>query len=130
MREEMSMGIIGVLMENWDSVLIVVAVAAGIAFLYRRGEITIVKNLLFILVLKAEKEFGSGTGALKRAIVIDWVYARLPKIARLFLPKSMIEGLLEAALAHAKRLLEENPRLCEYVTGEDSEESGESTDLK
>jgi hypothetical protein len=111
------MDIISFLAANWDSVLVVVAVVAGVIVLYRRGEIAIIENLLFTLVIKAEKEFGGGTGELKRATVLDWVYERLPKIVTLFISHKMIEGFLEAALEYAKKKWANNPLLRDYISG-------------
>ncbi|MDR1736239.1 MAG: hypothetical protein LBR85_05145 [Oscillospiraceae bacterium] len=85
--------------------------------LIRRGETAFLENLLFKLVIQAEKDFGGGTGALKRATVIDWVYERLPRILTLFISRSLIERLLDSALAAAKKKWAENPLLRDYISG-------------
>lgn len=111
------MNIIKFLLVNWDSVVVVIAAAAGVIVLYRRGEVAVLENLLFALVIKAEREFGGGIGELKKAAVIGWVYERLPKIVTLIISKKMIERLLENALAYAKKKWAANPSLYEYVYG-------------
>ena len=63
------MEIIKFLVANWDSVLVVVGFLALVAMLIKRGETKILKNILFKLVTRAEREFGSGTGTLKYAAV-------------------------------------------------------------
>jgi alpha/beta superfamily hydrolase len=107
--------IIKFLLANWDSVLLVIAAFTIVIILYRRGEIKVLKNLLFLLITKAEKEFGNGTGELKRAAVLDWVYARLPRIVTIFITRAEIEKLLEAALAYAKQRWAVNQQLSNYI---------------
>jgi hypothetical protein len=114
-----NMIIINFLLANWDSVLIVLAVFACVIILYRRGEIKVLKNLLFLLVVKAEKEFGGGTGELKRAAVIDWVYERLPRIVTIFITRAEIDKLLEKALVYAKERWTVNKQLREYINEDD-----------
>jgi len=111
------MSLINLIVSNWDSALLIIAVAAGAIVLYRRGEVSLLENLLFTLVIKAEKEFGSGTGELKKAAVVQWVYEKLPKIATLIISRGTVERLLEAALAYAKRKWAANQKLSEYISG-------------
>ena len=63
------MGIITFLITNWDSVLIVIAFCVLIIIGIKRGETTILKQILFSLVTKAEQEFGTNVGVLKYAYV-------------------------------------------------------------
>lgn len=109
------MSILNFLLANWDSVLLVIIVVAAAIVLYRRGETALLENLLFALVTKAEREFGSGTGELKRATVIGWVYERLPRIAQLVISQKTIERLLENALEYAKQKWTGNPALLAYI---------------
>lgn len=117
------MNIMQFLASNWDSVLLVAAVIAGVIILYRRGEIAMLENLLFTLVIQAEREFGSGTGELKKATVIQCAYEYLPKIATLFISRQTLERLLEAALDYAKKQWATNPYLWAEISGESPEES-------
>ncbi len=101
---------------NWDSVLIVLVITAILVILYKRGRVEIVKKILFALVSQAEKEFGSGTGELKKSVVIQWVYEKLPKIVTcLFSPKE-VENLIESVLEYAKTKWAANTALNNYVS--------------
>lgn len=101
---------------NWDSVLIVLAAAAVLAILYKRGRVEIVKKIIFALVSKAEKEFGAGTGELKKAAVIDWLYERLPKIITVLITPKEIERLIESVLEYAKTKWATNTALNNYIS--------------
>ena len=115
------MDIIKFLIGNWDSVLIVLAVLAALILLYRRGRIGIVKKILFVLVSRAEKKFGSGTGELKKAAVIEWIYEKLPKIVTVFITPKEIEQLIESVLEYAKTKWAANTALQEYIDPTGSE---------
>ena len=110
------MDIIKLIAANWDSVLLVIAVAVLLIALYRRGRIEVVKKVLFSLVSRAEKEFGSGTGELKKAAVIEWIYEKLPKIITVFITPKEIEQLIESALEYAKTKWAANGALQSYIT--------------
>lgn len=109
------MNIINFLLLNWDSVLVVVVIVGGFIILYRRGKVEVIEKILFALVTRAEEEFGSGTGELKKATVIQWLYERLPKIVTFFITPKEIERLLESVLAYAKERWAANPSLSEYI---------------
>lgn len=110
------MNIIKFLIRNWDSVILVIAFIAVLIFLYRHGRIEVVKKILFALVSRAEKEFGAGTGELKKAAVIEWVYEKLPKIATIFITPKEIERLIESVLEYAKTKWAANTALQDYIT--------------
>ena len=119
------MSIIKFLAANWDSVIVVAVVAAVLIILYRRGRLEIVKKILFALVTQAEKEFGAGTGDLKKAAVIQWLYERLPKIITLLVTPKEIENLIESVLEYAKTKWETNPLLQNYIAEQDTGEKTE-----
>ena len=109
------MDIIKFLISNWDSVLVVLVVIAAIILLYRHGRIEVIKKILFALVSRAEKEFGSGTGELKKAAVIEWIYEKLPKIITVFVTPKEIEQLIETVLEYAKSKWAANTALQDYI---------------
>lgn len=109
------MDIIKFLIGNWDSVLLVLAFFAVLIFLYRHGRIEVVKKTLFALVSRAEKEFGAGTGELKKAAVIEWIYEKLPKIVTVFITPKEIERLIESVLEYAKTKWAANTALQDYI---------------
>lgn len=66
-NESATMEILKFLLANWDSVLLVAVIAVSLILLYKHGRVGIVKKILFSLILRAKKKFGSGTGELKKA---------------------------------------------------------------
>lgn len=100
---------------NWDSVLLVVAVAIILIVLYKRGRVGIVEKVLFALVSQAEKEFGSGTGELKKATVLQWIYEKLPKVVTWLISSKEIEDMIESVLEYAKSKWAANDALKDYV---------------
>lgn len=109
------MDILKFIVANWDSVLLIFAVAAILIVLYKHGHIEIIKKVLFSLVSRAEKEFGSGTGELKKAAVIEWIYEKLPKIVTVFITPKEIEQLIESVLEYAKAKWAANTALQDYI---------------
>jgi len=113
---------------EWDSILIVVLLIVGLIFLAKKGETEKLKRILFQLVTKAEQEYGSGTGELKYAVVVDWLYQRIPTILKfLFTPKD-ISKMIESVLAYAKQKWSTNENLHEYTICEHQHVSTESID--
>lgn len=109
------MNVLTFLAKNWDSVLVVVAFLALVVVLIKRGETKILKQILFNLVMQAEKQFGSGTGSLKYAAVADWIYQRIPAVLKLLFTSSDIEKMIEAALEEAKKAWGANENLKGYI---------------
>lgn len=109
------MDIIKFLIGNWDSVILAIAFIAVLILLYRHGRIEVVKKILFALVSRAEKEFGTGTGELKKAAVIEWIYEKLPKIVTIFITSKEIERLIESVLEYAKAKWAANTALQDYI---------------
>jgi len=116
------MNIIKILLLNWDSVLLVIAAAGGVVALYKRGEIKILKDILFRLVTRAEAEFGNGTGELKRAAVIEWLYGRMPGILRLVVTRKDIDKLIDEVLTYAKDKWAKNKNLRVFIEREQLKE--------
>ncbi len=110
------MGVINFLVQNWDSVLVVLLAAAVIIFLIAKRQYAILDKIIFSLVTEAEKKFGGGTGAAKLAAVIDWVYPKIPAVIRLFISEAQLKKLIERVLADAKEQWEKNPHLSAYIS--------------
>lgn len=110
------MEVINFLVQNWDSVLVVLLAATGIIFLIAKRQYAILDKIIFSLVTEAEKKFGGGTGAAKLAAVIDWVYPKIPAVIRLFISEAQLEKLIERVLADAKERWEKNPHLSAYIS--------------
>ena len=67
------------------------------------------------LCTEAERELGGGTGAIKKAKVVTWVYEGLPDILILFIPQSVINKLIEIGLTEAKKIWETNTAVATYI---------------
>lgn len=116
------MNIINCLIQNWDSVLVVIAFIVLVIVLIKRGETKILKQILFNLVTQAEKQFGSGTGTLKFAAVSDWIYQRIPAILKLLFTEEDISNLIETVLTEAKKVWGTNENIKEYIEAAKDEE--------
>ncbi len=110
------MDVLNFLLQNWDSVLVVLLVVAGIIVLIAKRQYAILDKIIFSLVTEAEKKFGGGTGAAKLAAVIEWVYPKIPAVIRLFISETQLEKLIERVLADAKVRWEKNPHLSAYIS--------------
>jgi hypothetical protein len=93
-----------------------VLIAAALAlWLIVRRQYGILDKIVLALVTEAEKQYGGGTGAVKLAAVIDWVYPKIPAVIRLFISAQQITRLIERVLAEAKVRWEKNPNISAYI---------------
>jgi hypothetical protein len=109
------MNVLNFLLSNWDSVLVVLAVLAGGVVLIAKKEYAVLDKIVLALVTEAEKKYGGGTGAVKLAAVVDWLYPKIPAIIRLFISERQIEQIIERVLAEAQKKWESNPNLSTYI---------------
>jgi hypothetical protein len=109
------MNVLNLFLQNWDSVLLVVVFIAFVIFLWVRGEKGVVFKILYNLVTEAEKQYGNGTGSLKQAAVIDWVYDRLPAVLKLFVTAATLERWVDEAVERAKAEWGKNENIKEYI---------------
>ena len=109
------MDVLKFIANEWDSILIIVLAIVGVLVMIKRGETQKLKSIIFQLVTKAEQEYGSGTGELKYAVVVDWLYQRMPMILKiLFTPKD-ISKMIESVLTYAKGKWGANEELNRYI---------------
>lgn len=87
---------------HWPSILVVLAFIAVIVVLAVRGKKQIIYKMLCVLVDEAEKLYGSKTGKMKFAYVLEKVYAVLPAIFKVFISYNTLEKWIEKALAEMK----------------------------
>lgn len=92
----------------WDSILVVVLFILLLIYLLKRGANKKVNQMLFYLVIKAEEQFGGGTGNLKYAAVITWLYDKLPVILKILFTEKQIDTMIENAVQEMKEYLEKN----------------------
>lgn len=105
------MGILSFLAANWDSVAVIVVVIAVIVFLIVKKQWGLLDKMLYALVTWAEREYGSGTGSLKLAAVIEKIYPHIPAVIRIFVTAAALESMIEKALEQAKAQWDTNPAL-------------------
>lgn len=110
-----------ILIENWDSVLVVLLFVIALIFMLRKGAKKQVNEMLFYLVTEAEKQFGGGTGQLKYAAVVAWLYERLPTIVRFIFTEKQVDLMIEDAVQRMKEYLESNMMARVMIVGFEKE---------
>lgn len=102
--------------------LVLAAIIAVIVILAVRGKKNIIYKMIFALVDEAEAAFGSKTGKLKFAYVMERIYTMLPAFIRIFITYDTLERWIEQALAEAKEywaeraeITEEAPRVSDFA---------------
>lgn len=90
--------ILGWLALNWISVLLVVGFIVVCFIMIKRGYRKTVALWCYILVTKAEDKFGSGTGDLKYAEVLEGVYTKFPNVIRFFFSVNEIDDIIESTV--------------------------------
>ena len=109
------MNIVNFFMSNWDTVLFIIAIIVVMVVSIKKGETTILKQIVFSLVTKAEQEFGAGLGVLKYATVADMLYQRIPNLLKILYTSKDIEKMIESTLTEAKTKWENSQQLQRYI---------------
>lgn len=104
-----------VVQNYWGSIILVVLIIVVFIVAIKVGYKKQIKQLLLALVVKAEKEYGSGTGKVKFSAVCNWIYDKLPPIARIFITSKDIENLIETAVLEMKDYLAKNEKASAIV---------------
>ncbi|GHU56991.1 hypothetical protein AGMMS49975_21520 [Clostridia bacterium] len=91
------------------------AALVGAIVLISKKQYTILDKIVLTLVVEAEKKYGAGTGAVKLAAVVDWLYPKIPAIIRLFITEKQIEQQIERVLTEAQKKWESNPNISTYI---------------
>lgn len=103
------------LLVNWDSVLLVILVAALIIYLIKTGQTKILKQIAVKFVTDAEGECGNGTGIIKLSEVVAKLYGHLPSIVRVLFTEKQLVKIAESVLEEAKKKWETNENLATYI---------------
>lgn len=103
------------ILQNWDSVLLVLAVIAAAIVLVYKGKRGVVDQMIYRIVTELEREYGAGTGNLKLAAAVELLYPKLPLIVRLFSTSDGIVKMIENGLTAAKERWEKNAAIGAYV---------------
>lgn len=96
------------LVNNWLGCLIIIAAIIILALLIKLGRHDIIKKIVLSLVCAAEKQYGSGTGEIKYAYVIEKLWDKLPFIIRILYTKKEIDNMIEMAVQKLKHILSDN----------------------
>lgn len=124
--------------DNLPMILTIIAIAAGIGikvrnFLKQSKEdqkkqlqeqadkvVELVEKSLLSIVSKAEKEWGSGTGTIKKSWVWEQIQAQQQKLTEYIsaglISKDMIDDLIETAVDELNELKKKNQKAAEAVT--------------
>lgn len=124
------MNVIQFLLQHLDTILTLLSIVAvlvlGLVYITKNGR-NFINAMLLSFVTIAEKEFGAGTGALKKSQVVTAVYERLPSIMRLFISEATVSKLIDNAVKEAKVKWKENSRLAEIIGGEVTDQKAVET---
>lgn len=103
------------LAQNWVVILLIVVVIAALVYVIIRSEKSVVFKMIYAMVTEAEKEYGSGTGQLKLASVIEKLYVKLPPVLKLVVSAETLQSWVEIVLAQAKETWEKNADINNYI---------------
>lgn len=113
--------IINFLVENWQLIIIaiaVIAVAIYVVYVFikmpHNAQLTKFQEWLIWAVAEAEKSLGSGTGQLKLRYVYDMFIVRFPALSKV-ISFEAFSLLVDKALARFNELLTSNKKVEEYV---------------
>lgn len=90
---------------HYLDIISIVTFAIALIILWKRGRRETVRKVILSLVVKAEKELGSGTGQLKYAIVVERIYFALPWVVRIVFTQKEIDNMIEDAVNYLKMYL-------------------------
>lgn len=100
---------------NLDLILSAVVVIITAVILARRGQISLLRDLILSLVVSAEQNFGGGTGEIKKSEVTSKIYDMLPTISKLLISSSTISDLIEEAKLRMDSLSESNEAVDNFI---------------
>lgn len=91
----------------WSDALLIIILGTVLGVLYKRGKTDLVKDIIYSLVVKAQKELGSTTGSAKYSQVISELCGKLPVILRLLFTKTELNKHIEASVKWLRSRLED-----------------------
>lgn len=97
---------------NWDNIIVVLLFVLFCLFIYfKLGKEDFIRRLLLDLVVKAEKEYSSGTGLIKYNHVVNEFYNIMPSIMKIFITRKMLDVYIEEAVDQLKHILSDGTDL-------------------
>jgi hypothetical protein len=125
------MNIVKIISENWyiitlTGALIYFAIKKLITLLSlpKEEQISMIKQIVYSLVVQAEKEFGSKTGSIKLANVIEKFYSTLVPEISLLLPQELVIKFIEEAVIKLSDYININESAKAAIYGEQSNDLG------
>ena len=89
--------------------VVVLLVLVAACYLIYIGKLSLVKKIVYSVVIEADKKFGEEQDDIKYAYIVGAVYPRLPIIARQFITKKYLGELIQEGMDELKKFFEENP---------------------
>lgn len=100
------MDILNFIEVNLGSIIAVIIFGVILLQLWRAGKKESVKEIILSLVVKAESVYGSGTGEIKYASVVEGVYKILPSIVTFFISEKELDRMIEEQVKYWKECLQ------------------------
>lgn len=97
---------IELLKTHWLGLLIVLIAIIGLIFLYIFRKKPFVKKMIVSFVDEAEKLLGPKTGPLKLALVIQWLYPKLPTGIKILISEKRLITWIEKGLEEVEAIYE------------------------
>ena len=113
------MKVITWVIENWDSIIVILVALAGLISAIVSGGKPKIIAMAKALCTEVEAKYGGGTGALKKAEVVSEIYSKLPELLKLIIPQSVLSKLIEIGLEEAKAMWEKNTAVKAIVAPEE-----------
>ena len=111
------------IIDHWATILLIVIVAANIVYdiinfkkLPEEQKVEKIKGWLLQAVMIAEKDYGSGTGALKLSVVYAEFCKQLPWLAKT-ISFETFSNYVDEALGRMKDMLQKNKNIAAIVDG-------------
>lgn len=102
-------------MNIYTYIIICAAVLAFCVLLARSGQVRKIRSLVLALVCAVEVEWGSKTGEIKKATVMERLYELLPGWAKVFISEKTLSAIIEDGKREMDSLGEEvKSKLAEF----------------
>ena len=90
---------------TWGNLAVVVIAAAGIfgAVYFKLITKEQLKKAAEILIVEAEYYLGTETGKEKKALVVGWIYSKVPKVLQLFATEKQLNDIVDKAFEAMKK---------------------------